>query len=129
MVRFFLIFFVVMAGLFVFELTPPGQMYFVEPLTSGLARASAFWIELFGRELAVDGIIMVDKATGFAIQIVAGCNGVEAMILLTAAIAAISCALALSPDRFGGGPGVCTGAQFGSYCLFVLSGYLAQATI
>lgn len=75
MVRFFLIFFVVMAGLFVFELTPPGQMYFVEPLTSGLARASAFWIELFGRELAVDGIIMVDKATGFAIQIVAGCNG------------------------------------------------------
>ncbi|MDO6747624.1 exosortase H [Gilvimarinus sp. 1_MG-2023] len=88
MIRFFLTFFLVMAGLFVFELTPVGQTYFVEPLTSGLAKASAFFIELFGRDLAVDGIVMVDKATGFAVQIAAGCNGVEAMILLVAAIVA-----------------------------------------
>lgn len=88
MIRFFLTFFLIMAGLFVFELTPVGQAYWVEPLTAGLARVSAFLIELFGRDLAVNGIVMVDQATGFAIQIVAGCNGVEAMILLAAAIVA-----------------------------------------
>lgn len=77
-----------MAGLFVFELTPVGQRYVVEPLTSALASCSAFLIELFGRELSVHGILMVDTATGFAVKIAAGCNGIEAMILLIAAIAA-----------------------------------------
>lgn len=77
-----------MATLFVLELTPPGQRYVVEPLTNGLAQASAFLIELFGRDLSVHGIVMVDKLTGFAVQIAAGCNGIEAMILLVAAIIA-----------------------------------------
>ncbi|MDO3388102.1 exosortase H [Gilvimarinus sp. SDUM040013] len=86
--RFFLKFFLVMVALFVLELTPPGQKYVVEPLTSGLAQASAFFIQLFGRELAVQGIVMVDRLTGFAVQIAAGCNGIEAMILLVAAIVA-----------------------------------------
>lgn len=88
MLRFFLTFFLVMAGLFVLELTPVGQAYVVEPLTTGLAHSSAVLIELFGRDLAVNGIVMVDKLTGFAVQIVAGCNGIEAMILLAAAIIA-----------------------------------------
>lgn len=88
MVRFFVLFFVVMAGLFVLELLPAGQAFVVEPLTVALTHSSAFLIELFGRELLVDGIVMVDSVTGFAVQIAAGCNGVEAMILLAAAIAA-----------------------------------------
>lgn len=77
-----------MAGLFVVELLPFGQQYFVAPLTIMLTKSSAFLIELLGRELIVDGILIIDKATGFAVQIAAGCNGVEAMILLLAAIIA-----------------------------------------
>lgn len=88
MLRFFGLFFIVMVGLFVIELLPFGQRYFVEPLTMALTHSSAFFIELFGRELLVNGILIVDSATGFAVQIAAGCNGVEAMILLVAAIVA-----------------------------------------
>ncbi|HEY7883419.1 MAG TPA: exosortase H [Cellvibrionaceae bacterium] len=88
MLRFFMIFLAVMAALFTLELLPVGQRYFVQPLTAALADASAFFIALFGRELIVDGDIIIDAATGFAAQIAAGCNGIEAMILLTAAIVA-----------------------------------------
>lgn len=86
--RFFFVFIAVMAALFTLELLPVGQRYFVQPLTAWLADASAFFIALFGRELSVQGDIIVDTATGFAAQIAAGCNGIEAMILLTAAIVA-----------------------------------------
>ncbi|WP_049722897.1 exosortase H [Gilvimarinus polysaccharolyticus] len=88
MLRFFVVFFTVMVGLFVLELLPIGQRYFIEPLTIFLTNSSAFFIELFGRELLVNGILIVDSATGFAVQIAAGCNGVEAVILLVAAIVA-----------------------------------------
>lgn len=77
-----------MIALFAFELLPFGQRFFVQPLTAMLADASAFFISLFGRDLVVQGDIIIDKTTGFAAQIAAGCNGVEAIILLTAAIAA-----------------------------------------
>ena len=87
-IRFFLIFFVVMVALFALELLPWGQQFLVQPLTAALADASAFFISAFGRDIAVHGDIIVDRATGFAAQIAAGCNGVEAMILLASAIAA-----------------------------------------
>lgn len=86
--RFLGLFFCVMAGLFVLELLPVGQRYLVTPLTIALTHSCVFIIELLGRELLVDGILIIDNATGFAVQIAAGCNGVEAMILLVAAIIA-----------------------------------------
>ncbi len=88
MLRFFLVFLAVMGALFTLELLPLGQRLVVQPLTAWLADASAFFIALFGRELTVQGDIIVDIATGFAAQIAAGCNGIEAMILLIAAILA-----------------------------------------
>lgn len=88
MTRFFLTFLLVMGVLFALELLPVGQQYFVQPLTALLADTSAFIISIFGRELVTEGDIIIDVATGFAIQIAAGCNGVEVMILLVAAIAA-----------------------------------------
>ncbi|WP_339899060.1 archaeosortase/exosortase family protein [uncultured Gilvimarinus sp.] len=86
--RFLGVFFCVMTGLFVLELLPVGQRYLVAPLTVALTHSCAFIIELLGRELLVDGILIIDNASGFTVQIAAGCNGVEAMILLIAAIVA-----------------------------------------
>ncbi len=77
-----------MMCLFVLELMPWGQVYVVQPLTAGLTRICAFVIEIFGRDLNVSGIVLTDIKTGFAVQIAAGCNGIEAMILLTAAMVA-----------------------------------------
>ena len=65
-----------------------GQRYLVAPLTVALTHSCPVIIELLGRQFLVDGILMIDNASGFTVQIAAGCNGVEAMVLLIAAIAA-----------------------------------------
>ena len=88
MLRFFLLFLGIQAALFTAELTPPGQQYFVQPFTGFLADISGWLIELTGREIVTSGVIIRDVATGFAVLIAAGCNGVEAMILLIAAMLA-----------------------------------------
>lgn len=72
--------------LFTAELLPFGQQYFVTPLTSVLAYLSGNIIELFGREILTRGVVIYDLKARFAIEIAAGCNGVEAMILLLSAI-------------------------------------------
>ncbi len=93
MKRFVFLFFFTMMSLFIIELLPWGQAYVVQPLTQGLTLVCAFVIELFGRELGVTGIVLTDIKTGFAVQIAAGCNGIEAMILLIAAMVAFPASL------------------------------------
>jgi len=88
MFRFFILFLVFQGVLFTAELTPPGQRYFVQPFTGMLASVSASLIELTGREIIATGVIIRDASTLFAVEIAAGCNGVEAMILLIAAMLA-----------------------------------------
>lgn len=88
MIRFFLAFLVIQAVLFTAELTPPGQQYVVQPFTTLLAHISSVLIEITGREIIATGVVIRDVASGFAVEIAAGCNGVEAVILLTAAILA-----------------------------------------
>ena len=88
MIRFFLLFLLIQGVLFTAELTPPAQQYVVQPFTSGLAWVSAQLIELTGRDIIATGVIIRDVSTQFAVEIAAGCNGVEAMILLIAAMLA-----------------------------------------
>jgi exosortase H (IPTLxxWG-CTERM-specific) len=88
MLRFFLLFLVIQGVLFTAELTPVGQQYFVQPFTGMLAKISGVMIEWTGRDIVTTGVIIRDVSTQFAVEIAAGCNGVEAMILLTAAILA-----------------------------------------
>ena len=88
MARFLILFLVIQGILFTGELTPVGQQYFVQPFTGWLANVSAWLIELTGREIVASGVIIRDVSTHFAVKIAAGCNGVEAMILLTAAMLA-----------------------------------------
>ena len=86
--RFFGIFMAIQAVLFAAELTAPAQRALVQPLTGGLAAASGVVLGLVGREVTTAGVVIQDLATPFAIEIAAGCNGVEATILLAAGMLA-----------------------------------------
>ena len=88
MARFFLTFVVILVGLLAAELTPPVQDAVVVPWTNALVRISAGLLTLADSHVAAFGKILQSTANGFAISIEAGCNGVEAAIILAAAMLA-----------------------------------------
>jgi exosortase H (IPTLxxWG-CTERM-specific) len=88
MLRFFLLFLILQLALFTAELTPPMQQYVVIPFTEGIAAVSAWLVQIFDDRVLSQGIVLRDLDSGFAVAIQAGCNGVEAMIVLIAAIVA-----------------------------------------
>lgn len=90
MIRFFLLFITIQLILFTAELWQPVQQYFVIPFTEKVAAVSAWSVQLFDSEVISDGIVIRSLENGFAVAIQAGCNGVEAMIVLFAAIVAFS---------------------------------------
>lgn len=88
MVRFFLVFLGVLAALFAFEVSKFGETHFVVPFTDALAQISAWLIKLFDSDVHSYGKIIQSTANGFAVSIERGCNGIEAIIILVAALAA-----------------------------------------
>lgn len=88
MVRFSLLFSGLLVGLFVLCLLPPVERAFVEPFTAGLASICTALVSLFDGNVITYGKIIQSTVNGFAIEIERGCNGIEAMIVLTAAILA-----------------------------------------
>ena len=88
MARFFALFVVILVTLFAAELTAPVQRAVVLPWTEGLVRLSAGLVTLFDSHVAVFGKVLLSTTTGFAVSIEAGCNGVEAAIILIAAMLA-----------------------------------------
>jgi exosortase H (IPTLxxWG-CTERM-specific) len=88
MARFFVVFIVLLAVLFVLELTPVVQAFVVVPWTNALAAISAGLVTLFDPGVVASGKVIRSTANGFAVAIEAGCNGVEATIVLCAAILA-----------------------------------------
>jgi exosortase H (IPTLxxWG-CTERM-specific) len=88
MVRFFLGFLSLQALLFGAELTPWAQSWFVTPWTNALAAISADLVQLFDPQVLAEGKVLESARNGFAVSIEAGCNGVEATIVLVAAILA-----------------------------------------
>jgi exosortase H (IPTLxxWG-CTERM-specific) len=88
MVRFFVWFLVLQASLFGLELTPWAQQWFVIPWTNTLAAISAGIVTLFDPHVLASGKVLQNASNGFAVSIEAGCNGVEATIVLVAAILA-----------------------------------------
>jgi len=85
--RFAILFVVILLALFTFELTPPGQAV-VGPWTDLVARASSAVIRAFDGTAQSQGNMVYSSRTGFAMIIMAGCNGVEAMLVLLAGILA-----------------------------------------
>ena len=88
MLRFFVTFLLLQALLFGLELTPWAQEHFVVPWTNTLARISTWLVTVFDPNVMAIGKIMRSTTNGFAVSIEAGCNGVEATIVLLAAILA-----------------------------------------
>lgn len=88
MIRFFVQFLVLQAVLFGAELTPWVQQHLVIPWTNTIAAASAGLVTLFDPGVVATGKVLQSKANGFAVSIESGCNGVEATIVLVAAILA-----------------------------------------
>ncbi|HEY1459035.1 MAG TPA: exosortase H [Casimicrobiaceae bacterium] len=88
MVRFFVLFLLLQGALFGLELTPWAQEWFVVPWTNTLAAISAGLVRLFDPAVIAQGKVLQSAHNGFAVSIEAGCNGVEATIVLLAAILA-----------------------------------------
>ncbi|RYF43496.1 MAG: exosortase H [Comamonadaceae bacterium] len=88
MLRFLLTFTGVLLALFVAQLTPPAQQYLIVPFTGVLAQASAALAGLFDPEVVASGKLLLNSRTGQGVIIEAGCNGVEACIILVAALLA-----------------------------------------
>lgn len=75
-------------SLFVLELTPLIQQGFVVPFTKFLVLISIGVIAPFDADALANGIYLYDVTSGFAMSIEAGCNGVEASIVLLSAMLA-----------------------------------------
>jgi exosortase H (IPTLxxWG-CTERM-specific) len=86
--RFIGIFVLVLSVLFGLEMLEPVHTRIVEPFTSFIATVSAWLIIPFDDSVIAYGRVLRDSSTGFAVSIEAGCNGVEATIVLIAAVLA-----------------------------------------
>jgi len=86
MIRFFVLFTVLLVGLFTLEILQPAEKYVILPFTSFVADVSAWFIQFFDDNVMSISNVIRDKTTGFGVRIERGCNGVEALIILFAAI-------------------------------------------
>lgn len=86
--KFFTIFLVVQGILFVLQLWRPVREAVILPFTVGLATLSAWLVKMFDPGVVSSGVVLRHVPNNFAVSIEAGCNGVEAMIILAAAIVA-----------------------------------------
>lgn len=88
MLRFITIFVAVLSALFVLEMLQPVQLQVVQPFTGLLAELCALLIAPFDDEVLHYGRVLQHQGSNFAVSIEAGCNGVEATIVLIAAVVA-----------------------------------------
>ena len=88
MLRFFILFLAMLAVLFGLELTPWVQEWLVIPWTNTLASIATSIVTLFDGNVVAAGNVMRSNTNGFAVSIEAGCNGVEATLVLLAAMLA-----------------------------------------
>ncbi|MBL4661435.1 MAG: exosortase H [Alcanivoracaceae bacterium] len=86
MARFSIIFIVLVISLFTLELFEPIRQAIILPFTGFLATFSAAIMQIFDADVVSHADIIRSKSTAAAVQIAAGCNGVEAVIILFAAI-------------------------------------------
>jgi exosortase H (IPTLxxWG-CTERM-specific) len=84
--RFVFWFVVLLLGSFIFYLLPWGQQYVSTPITSMVAALSAFFMKIFDSGIVSEGIRIYDKEGGPILEVIAGCNGMEAVIILLAAV-------------------------------------------
>jgi exosortase H (IPTLxxWG-CTERM-specific) len=93
--RFIALFLVVLAVLFGIEKLNPVQAALISPWTSFLAWFSAGIMTVFDADVISHGRVIQSQAAGFGVSIEAGCNGVEAVLILIAGMVAFPAPLRL----------------------------------
>jgi hypothetical protein len=88
MVRFSLLFLTLIVGLLLLEIYEPVRQAVVLPFTSLIAGFCSWLIQIFDPNVIAVGDVIRNSKTYEGIQIAPGCNGVEAMIILFAAVVA-----------------------------------------
>jgi exosortase H (IPTLxxWG-CTERM-specific) len=86
MLRFFIIFSVLLIGLFTLEILQPAEKYVILPFTSAIAEVSVWIVQVFDDNVIAAGNVIRDGESGFGVRIERGCNGLEAVIILFSAI-------------------------------------------
>jgi len=86
MIRFFILFTILLVGLFTLEILEPAERLVIIPFTSFIADVSVWIVQLFDDNVESVRNVIRNSTTGFGVRIERGCNGVEAMIILFAAI-------------------------------------------
>ena len=86
--RFFLVFIAIQLLLFGLNLLTWVQTHVVLPWTSALAKFCVALVTLFDDTVQSAGKVLWNAQTGFGVSIEAGCNGLEAYIVLVAAVMA-----------------------------------------
>lgn len=86
MLRFTFIFIALVISLFALELFEPIRQAVILPFTGFLATISVTIMQLFDSDVISSADVIRSSSTGQAVRIAAGCNGVEAVIVLFAAI-------------------------------------------
>lgn len=88
MLRFFLLFIGLLVALFTFRISNFARDAITLPFTGVLADVSAWLIMLFDDQVASEGVVIRSLENGFAVAIAPGCDGIEAVIILLAAVLA-----------------------------------------
>ena len=86
MIRFFVLFTILLIGLFTLEILEPAERFVILPFTSFIADISVWIVQFFDDNVEAYRNVIRDATTGFGVRIERGCNGVEAVIILFAAI-------------------------------------------
>lgn len=93
MLRFVILFIVLLLGLFWAYVLKPVEVHFVDPFTGAVAWVSTQLIHLFDDNVTSQGKMLQSTLNGFAVSIERGCNGMEAVIILFAAVFAFPASL------------------------------------
>ncbi|WP_182120136.1 exosortase H [Acidovorax sp. FHTAMBA] len=88
MLRFFLTFVALQLTLFGINMLGVVQQHVILPWTALLARMCVALVTLFDSTAAAAGKVLWNTVSGFGVSIEPGCNGVEACIVLFAAVVA-----------------------------------------
>lgn len=103
MLRFVILFIVLLLGLFWAYVLKPVEVHFVDPFTGAVAWVSTQLIHLFDDNVTSQGKMLQSTLNGFAVSIERGCNGMEAVIILFAAVFAFPASLLQKLAGFAAG--------------------------
>jgi exosortase H (IPTLxxWG-CTERM-specific) len=88
MLRFVATFLICLLVLFTLDILTPVQEHVILPFTTIVAQVSVLLMHAFDHSVISRGNDIINAITGSGIEIVAGCNGVEAVLILVSAVLA-----------------------------------------